>query len=381
MFPTNNQDPDRDMFNSAVEEDCDKKCKKPCMDIIADSETYYMDLESCDLPVFELPGDASAHCAIPGHDVFLMNQEGPQEFQQGFLEPSTWEMDLVSALDEDMVTSQPYEPAIPDYPYPNDDIFLPFSQQSQNEDDLYRPREPFAAADCPQPGTQADYPPPWFGEMFPNSNGATALDQIYESSEVVFDDPFGHEQWAYTETSPMTTSHQYAGFPLNPETLPGMGVTLGTPMSDSFPDAYQIVAEDPQNPSTSGAEWEDDATYRGIPPQARDMFFYTLLQLNDSFADLVYLQWLEVAEEYAFRPCRDVFAEYPTIRGLATMFNLRLSEDEDADGEEEEEEVAEQKSSSPATHAENEDGGCDSEGHASLATTAGELDDDVEMED
>ncbi|KAK7960683.1 hypothetical protein PG988_011897 [Apiospora saccharicola] len=202
---------------------------------------------------------------------------------------------------------------------------------------------------------------------------------IDESLEAIYV-PLDHEQWAYAETSPMTTSHQHAGCPLNPESFPGMGVTLGTPMSDSFPSTYQTVVEDdPQNPSTSGAEWEDDATYRVIPPQARDMFFYTLLQLNDSFADLIYLQWPEVAEEYAFRPCRDVFAEYPTIRGLATMFNLRLSEDEDADGEEDEE--AEQESLSPATHAENEGGGCDSEGHASLATTVGELDDDVEMQD
>ncbi|KAK7909109.1 hypothetical protein PG985_014987 [Apiospora marii] len=389
MFPTNNQD--FDMFGPAAAGECES-CKGPCTNVATDPETYDMAFESYDTLDMNLMGMHAPFALYSDAGVILINPEGHQQLQHDFPEPSTWEMDLVSAFDEEMAISQFVDPFMPEYSNPHYGSFFPLSQQGQDVvETYYRPREPFAAADFPQPiVAQDDCPPSWHEGLFPESNGATTIDQINESAGI-YHDPLDHEQWASTGVSPGSMSQQYAELLLCPEeALPEMEMTLGTPILDSFShhDTYQHDAEGhqqclptstPTSTSNHDADWADDETYRGIPLQARDMSFCALLQLNDSFADLVYLQWREVAEEHIWRPCRDIFADYPTIRGLATMFNLRMSEDEDADGEEEEEEQGAYTSS---THEDNEeDEGCDSEDHASVAATAGELDDDVEMRD
>lgn len=382
MFPPNNRD--FDLFGSAAAEECDKGCKKPCMDIIMDPEIAS---DSCDMLDVNYVDMNDSIAQYQDTEVFLMRQEGSQQFQQDFPElSSTWEMDLVSALDEEIALDHFPDSVMPEYSYPHYHPFFPLSQQIQDDDEPYRPREPFATVSYPQPiVAQDDYPPSWNEGLLPASNGAAAIDQIDETSGVYYD-PLDHEQWASPGVSPTSMSQQYAENPLDLEVhFPEMEMTLGTPISDSFPHNTYHHGEEgrqqcpPTSTSNQDAEWDDNETYRGIPPQAKDMLFYTLLNLNDSFADLIYLQWLEVVEEFAFRPCRDVFAEYPAIRGLATMFNLRMSEDEDADGEEE---VEEQGSYTPVTHAGNEEEDrCDSEGQAFLAATTGELHDDVEMRD
>lgn len=391
MFPANGQD--FDMVDLVAAEDYEKRCKKPCMNVVTDHETYDMAFVSFDMLYMSYTGLQVPIAPYADMGALLTHQEVPQVFPQQFTDPSTWEMDLVSALDEDMVIRQSSDPVMAAYHYPHDGPFFPPSQQSQDEDLPYRPREPLGVVDFPAIITQLDFPPSRQGGLFPDSNCPT-IDpgQIGQSLEVYLD-PLcqGHEQWESTGISPMTMSQECLGISLIPDDLlaPATVLTLGTPISDTtvYGDAsHRGVVEDHQNPSSTSAgqqhdaDWDNDATYRGIPPQARDMLFYTLLRLNDSFADLIYLQWLEVVENYAFRPCRDVFAEYPTIRGLATMFNLRMSEDEDAPHGEEDEE--EQVFYAPATHADNDVDRCDSGDNASPAATAGDSDDgDVEMQD
>ncbi|KAK8076282.1 hypothetical protein PG994_003554 [Apiospora phragmitis] len=166
---------DLEMFDTETIGECDKRCKKPCMNIATDRETYDMALESCDMLGLDYMGMPVLIALYPDMGVFLQHQVAPQKFHQ-LIEPSTCEMDLVEEAGVDMTTSVLLGPVAPDYFYPHAGLVFPPTQQGQDEgqdEEFHRPREPCAAIDYPPPVVLGDGPPAWYGEPFPVTEGTT----------------------------------------------------------------------------------------------------------------------------------------------------------------------------------------------------------------
>ncbi|KAK8022582.1 hypothetical protein PG993_013349 [Apiospora rasikravindrae] len=328
--PLTNNNEDFSMFGTDTVRGCEKDYKHPCMNIFTDCD---MSLEGCDMLDLENMEMQLPFTPFPDTEVFLLPQEAPQDFQQ-VIDASTWEMDLIDAYD-DMNMDLSESPIAPDYFWPHGGPFLPPTEQEQDEEP-HRPREPFAAVGYPQPIVQSYGPPPWYGEPCPFDEGIAM--SHFEGSLWVNMDPLDHEEWASPGISPVSMEQDAVPEMNLTETLPAV-VDFGTPISsDPGYDTGHHSERGHHNPASSkedAADW-DNVPYQGIPPQVLCVPFATLLELNESFRDLIELQWPEVMEMYAQLPCRDVFANFPTIRGLATMFNLRLPGgcEEDAEREE-----------------------------------------------
>ncbi|KAK8091698.1 hypothetical protein PG997_002059 [Apiospora hydei] len=310
VVPTNNED--FSMFDTDTAGECDKNCKKPCMNVVTGLETYDMSLDSCDMFGLEDMEMQLPIVPCPDMEVFLLHDETPQDVQQ-LIDPSTWEMDLVEAY-ADMSMSVPVTPVTPAFVWPHGGSFLPPTESEQEQDEEpHRPREPFAAVDYPQPIVQSYEPPPWYGEPFLFDEGIDVSNAGKDQG--VSMKPLDHEQWASPGISPMS---------MEQDAVPEMNLTvdLGTLiLSDSGYGTYHhSVDGDHQSPTSAGeedADW-DNVPYQGIPLQVLCTPVATLLELNKSFRDLIELQWPEVME---------------------IMFNLRFPEDgeEDAEWEWEEE--------------------------------------------
>ncbi|KAK7937794.1 uncharacterized protein PG986_014662 [Apiospora aurea] len=345
VVPTTNEE--ISMLDTDTVGECDRNCKKHCMNAVTGQETYDMSLDSCDMSGLEDMETQLPIAPCPDMEVFLLHDETPQDVQQP-IDPSTWEMGLVEAY-ADMSMSAPVTPVAPDYVWPHGGPFLPPTepeQEPEQDEEPHRPREPFAAVDYPQPIVQSYGPPPWYGEPFLFDEG---IDVSYAGEDQGASmDPLGHEQWASPGVSPMSTEHDLVSelsltFDIGTPTLSGSG--YGT--------CHHSVDGDDQNPTSADEEdpdW-DNVPYQSIPAQVLCIPFATLLELNKSFRDLIELQWPEVIEMYAQLPCRDVLASFPTIRGLATMFNLRLPDDTEKDAEWEWEEEQKEEEDAPVEDA------------------------------
>ncbi|KAK8123699.1 hypothetical protein PG999_003617 [Apiospora kogelbergensis] len=339
MFVTENNE-DIEVFDQSTILDCNERCKRGCLNFSNNHETLDMILESCDMLGVEYMGTQlpNAPDADMGNASSLL-LEGP-----------AWQMNDV-AMGLDGVADVPFEkPVRPDYSWPHGDLIIPPIEDhtqgnEQEQDEPHRPREPFAAVDYPQPFPQSKGSGPWYRETFPATPSIIASHMNHTNQQFGVDSLLTHEQCASPGISPMSMRPTHAETPVN-------FVEISSVYSD---DNFQLS----QGTSTSlnDIPWHDiphpsvevdgydvwDKTYDGIPVETHSMPFSTLLERNPSFADLVIMQWPEVLDLYNPQaPCYVIFAAFPTIRGLAAMFNLRFREEkvEDKDVEVKEEEDA-----------------------------------------
>ncbi|KAK8848528.1 hypothetical protein PGQ11_015008 [Apiospora arundinis] len=364
--------------------ECEKRCKRPCMDIATDRETTEMAMDSCDMLGVEYIG-----MCVPTAPYGVIDTESDTFFMEG--QDSAWQMDGI-AMGLGTVADVPLDPVAPDQFHPHTvPYFAPAHQHGQDgnnnqEEEPHRPREPFAAVNYPGPMVQNDGSHSWLDDL------PATLDFL-ASRAAAQPGPVDHEQWAspgilpmgmssedliymsqedmdsimdFAETSPVHMSHFGLALVTPPTSeedddgdIPFADVPIfSIETEEESHDQYQCPTSPPEeeNEDDDGNEW--DETYKGIPLETRNMSFCTLLVLNPSFADLVTMQWPEVLDMCGTQMrCGAVFAAFPTIRGLATMFNLRLASDKD--DEQRQEAKQEGDDYTPAADADIEDNDVD----------------------